>query len=41
MIKTFDFSGNSVTIIGFIGVVFSLLIMIGIYRQFWNSPYNK
>jgi hypothetical protein len=41
MIETFDFSGNSVTIIGFIGIVSSLLIMTAIYHQFWNSPYNN
>lgn len=37
---TFDFSGNVTTIIGFIGISSSLLILVVAFRRFFNSPYN-
>ena len=37
---TFDFTGNAVTILGFIGVVSTFLIIVTAFRRFFNSPYN-
>lgn len=37
---TLDFTGNAVTILGFIGVASSLLIVVTAFRRFFNSPYN-
>lgn len=41
MIQTYDFTGDVVTVVGFIGVVATFAIMISIYRAYWNSPYRK
>jgi hypothetical protein len=37
---TLDFTGNAVTILGFIGVVSTFLIIVTAFRRFFNSPYN-
>lgn len=37
---TLNFSGNVVTVLGFIGVVSSFLIIVTAFRRFFNSPYN-
>ena len=35
-----DFTGNAITILGFVGVVSSAVILITAFRRFFNSPYN-
>lgn len=40
-IETYNFSGDSVTILGFIGVLSTLIILISVFRSFYNSPLNK
>jgi len=37
---TYTFSGDAVTILGFIGVVSTLLIVVTAFRRFFDSPYN-
>jgi hypothetical protein len=37
---TLNFTGNAVTILGFIGVVSTFLIIVTAFRRFFNSPYN-
>ena len=37
---TYTFSGDAVTILGFIGVASTLLIVVTSFRRFFNSPYN-
>ena len=35
-----DFTGNAITILGFVGVVSSAVILVTAFRRFFNSPYN-
>jgi len=37
---TLNFGGDAVTILGFVGVLSTLLIVITAFRRFFNSPYN-
>ena len=40
-ISTYSFNGDAVTFLGLIGVASTLVIMITVYRRYWNSPYRK
>lgn len=40
MFEQLNFSGDAITIIGFIGVVSTAIIIIVAFRRFFNSPYN-
>jgi hypothetical protein len=37
---TFDFTGDFVTVLGFVGVLSTLLIVVTAFRRFFNSPLN-
>ena len=37
---TYSFTGDAVTILGFVGVVSALVIVNVAFRRFFNSPYN-
>ena len=37
---TLDFSGNAVTILGFVGIFSTFLIIVTSFRRFFSSPYN-
>jgi hypothetical protein len=39
--ETLNFSGNFITIFGFIGIVSTAIILIFVYRSYWQSPYRK
>jgi hypothetical protein len=39
--ETLDFTGNIVTVIGFVGVISTAIIVVTAYRSYWNSPYRK
>lgn len=41
MPDTYTFSGDFVTLLGFIGVVSTLLIVVVAYRRYWNSPFRR
>jgi len=41
MMETYNFTGDSVTILGFIGVVSTLIIVITSFRRYYNSPLRK
>lgn len=41
MIDTYNFTGDSVTVLGFIGVVSTLIIVITSFRRYYNSPLRK
>lgn len=41
MIETYNFSGDAITILGFIGVVSTLIIIVTAFRRFFNSPLNR
>ena len=37
---TLNFSGDTVTYLGFVGVVSAGIIIVTAFRRFFNSPYN-
>jgi hypothetical protein len=37
---TYDFTGDSTTILGLVGVVSTFVIVVTSFRRFFNSPYN-
>lgn len=41
MPDTLDFTGNVVTILGFVGVLSTFVILVSVYRSYWNSPYRR
>jgi hypothetical protein len=41
MIETYNFSGDIVTVLGFIGVISTAFILVTVYRAYWKSPYRK
>ena len=41
MIETLDFSGNIVTVIGFVGVISTGIIVVTSFRRYFNSPLRK
>lgn len=38
---TYNFTGDSVTVLGFVGVIATLFILVTIYRSYANSPLRK
>lgn len=38
---TLNFTGDAVTFLGLIGVVSTAIILVTIFRSFYNSPLNK
>jgi hypothetical protein len=41
MPDTLSFSGNAVTFLGLIGVVSTFVILISVFRSYYNSPFRK
>lgn len=40
--ETLTFSGGDLTTaLGFIGVISTLVILVVVYRRYWNSPFIK
>jgi hypothetical protein len=40
-IETLDFTGNGVTILGFVGVISTAIILVSVFSSYWKSPYRK
>jgi len=38
---TLSFSGDIVTVIGFVGVVSTFVIVVSVFRSYFNSPIRK
>ena len=38
---TFTFAGDGVTILGFVGVLSTAIILVTAFRRFFNSPLNR
>lgn len=38
---TLNFSGDATTLIGFVGVVSTFIILVTVFRSYYNSPYRK
>lgn len=41
MPDTLSFSGDAVTFLGLIGVVSTFVILISVFRSYYNSPFRK
>jgi len=41
MPDTYSFSGDFTTFLGLIGVVSTFVIMVAVYKRYWNSPYRR
>lgn len=41
IMPTYDFTGDTVTVLGFIGVISTFLIMVTVFKSFYNSPLNN
>jgi len=41
MIDTFNFTGDAVTVLGFIGVISTAIILVTVFKQHYNSPLNR
>ena len=35
---TYDFTGDGVTILGFVGIVSTAIILVTAFRRYFNSP---
>jgi len=38
---TFNFTGDAVTYLGFVGVISTLIILVTAFTRFYKSPLNK
>ena len=38
---TLNFAGDSVTLLGFVGVTSTLVILVSVFRSYFNSPLRK
>jgi hypothetical protein len=41
MIETYNFTGDAVTLLGFVGVISTGIIIVTAFRRHFNSPLNK
>jgi hypothetical protein len=41
MIESYNFTGDAVTYLGFVGVISTAIIVISVFKSFYNSPLNK
>jgi hypothetical protein len=39
--ETYGFNGDAITFLGFLGVASTLLIVVTVFRRYWNSPYRR
>jgi hypothetical protein len=38
---TLNFTGDATTVLGFVGVVSTFVILISVFRSYFNSPLRK
>ena len=41
MIESYNFTGDAVTFLGLIGVISTAIIVVSVFKSFYNSPLNK
>jgi hypothetical protein len=39
--NTYDFTGDGVTVLGFVGIISTAIILVTAFRRFYKSPMNK
>jgi hypothetical protein len=37
----FNFTGDLTTVLGFVGVLSTMVILISVFRSYYRSPYRK
>jgi hypothetical protein len=40
-IDTLNFTGDTVTYLGFLGIISTAIILVTVFRSFYKSPLNK
>jgi len=40
-LDTLNFTGDTVTYLGFLGIISTAIILVTVFRSFYNSPLNK
>lgn len=41
MIESYNFTGDAVTFLGLVGVISTAIIVVSVFKSFYNSPLNK
>lgn len=41
MPQTYNFTGDFVTFLGLVGVISTAIILVSVFRNYFNSPYIK
>jgi hypothetical protein len=41
MPETMTFTGDAVTYLGFVGVISTFIILVSVFRSYYNSPLKK
>lgn len=41
MPDTYSFDGNFTTFLGLIGIVSTFVIVVTVYKSYWNSPFRR
>ena len=41
MIESYNFTGDAVTYLGLLGVISTAIIVVSVFKSFFNSPLNK
>jgi hypothetical protein len=41
MPESYNFTGDAVTYLGLVGVISTAIIVISVFKSFYNSPLNK
>jgi hypothetical protein len=41
MIETYTFTGDTVTFLGLVGVISTAIIVVTVFRSYYNSPLRK
>ena len=39
--ETYNFTGDTVTVLGLVGVISTAIIVVSVFRSFYKSPLNK
>jgi len=39
--SSFNFTGDAVTYLGFVGVISTLIIVVSVFRSYYKSPLRK
>jgi hypothetical protein len=40
-VASYSFQGDAVTFLGLAGVASTIVILVSVWRSYWNSPYRR